>query len=382
MIMERGGAEPAMTTKHAKTVINLIFYIVGILLLCIFVPKLLRFFMPFVIGWIIALIANPLVRFFEKRFKIVRKHGSLVVIVGVLALVITGCYFLIAWIVREGIDFVKSIPHAYVQAQRGFRDIAENLSGLFSILPADLQASITEIAVNIDTYFGELIGTIGGPTLSFAGVIASEIPNLLVMTIFMLLSAYFFVADKERISAALRSIMPQSAVDQWNWLKEIFSRAVGGYFVAQFKIMGVIATILFIGFMILDIDHAILWALLIAFLDFIPFLGTGTAIWPWAAFQLLSGNFYMAAGLMIIYVICLLVHQLLQPKFVGDTVGMDSLTTLIFMFIGYRFSSVFGMIIAVPIGITVINLCRAGAFDKILGDVRELVRDFNAYRKS
>ena len=380
--MERGGAEPAMTTKHAKTVINLIFYIVGILLLCIFVPKLLRFFMPFVIGWIIALIANPLVRFFEKRFKIVRKHGSLVVIVGVLALVITGCYFLIAWIVREGIDFVKSIPHAYVQAQRGFRDIAENLSGLFSILPADLQASITEIAVNIDTYFGELIGTIGGPTLSFAGVIASEIPNLLVMTIFMLLSAYFFVADKERISAALRSIMPQSAVDQWNWLKEIFSRAVGGYFVAQFKIMGVIATILFIGFMILDIDHAILWSLLIAFLDFIPFLGTGTAIWPWAAFQLLSGNFYMAAGLMIIYVICLLVHQLLQPKFVGDTVGMDSLTTLIFMFIGYRFSSVFGMIIAVPIGITVINLCRAGAFDKILGDVRELVRDFNAYRKS
>ncbi|MBP3654046.1 MAG: sporulation integral membrane protein YtvI [Oscillospiraceae bacterium] len=371
-----------MTTKHAKTVINLIFYIVGILLLCIFVPKLLRFFMPFVIGWIIALIANPLVRFFEKRFKIVRKHGSLVVIVGVLALVITGCYFLIAWIVREGIDFVKSIPHAYVQAQRGFRDIAENLSGLFSILPADLQASITEIAVNIDTYFGELIGTIGGPTLSFAGVIASEIPNLLVMTIFMLLSAYFFVADKERISAALRSIMPQSAVDQWNWLKEIFSRAVGGYFVAQFKIMGVIATILFIGFMILDIDHAILWALLIAFLDFIPFLGTGTAIWPWAAFQLLSGNFYMAAGLMIIYVICLLVHQLLQPKFVGDTVGMDSLTTLIFMFIGYRFSSVFGMIIAVPIGITVINLCRAGAFDKVLGDVRELVRDFNAYRKS
>ena len=90
----------------------------------------------------------------------------------------------------------------------------------------------------------------------------------------------------------------------------------------------------------------------------------------------------MAIGLMIIYVICLLVHQLLQPKFVGDTVGMDPLATLVCMFIGYRFSSVVGMIIAVPIGIIIINLYKAGAFDKIIQDVKELVEDFNTYRKN
>ena len=371
-----------MRTRHTKTLINLTLYIVGILLLCCLAPRLLKFFMPIVIGWIIALIANPLVRFFEKRLKIVRKHGSLVVIVGVLALVITACYLVIAWLVREGIDFVKSIPHTYVQVQRAFREIGSNLSGLFAMLPSGLQADITEIIVNIDSYVGGLISTIGGPTLSFAGDIAQKMPNLLVMGIFMLLSAYFFVADKERISAGLRSVLPRSAMEQWNWLKDVFSRAVGGYFVAQFKIMGVIATILFIGFLILDIDHAVLWALLIAFLDFIPFLGTGTAIWPWAGFQMLRGEFYMAAGLMVIYVICLLVHQLLQPKFVGDTVGMDSLTTLLCMFIGYRVGGMLGMILAVPIGITIINLYREGAFDKILRDVRDLVRDFNAYRKS
>lgn len=371
-----------MQSKHVKTILNLLMYVIGILLLCFLLPRLIRFFMPFVIGWIIALIANPLVRFFEKKLKIVRKHGTWVVIVGVLALVITACYFAVTWLIREGIAFVGSIPEVYSAIVDGFRAIGNNLSGISAKLPPDFREGIAEFFVNIDTYIGEFVGNLGMPTLSVAGDIAKNIPNLLVQSIFMLLSAYFFIADKERISAGIRKIVPQSFMDRIAWIKRMFSKAVGGYFIAQFKIMGVIAVILWVGFLILRVDYGILWALLIALLDFLPFLGTGTAIWPWAAFQLLTGDYYMAVGLMIIYLICLLVHQILQPKFVGDTVGMDSLTTLIFMFIGYRISSVFGMILAVPIGIIIVNLYKAGAFDEIVGDVKEMLEDFNQYRKS
>ncbi len=371
-----------MNSKHFKTVINLTLYTIALVLACVLLPKLLRFFMPFVIGWMVALIANPLVKFFENHLKIIRKHGSLMVIVGVLALVITGCYFILAWLIREGIAFINGIPDLYSTLSQGLHDIAAKLSGLLTFLPTQLQTNMADFFTNMDASMGEIISSIGLPTLSAAGDIAKNIPNLLVMTIFMLLSAYFFVADKEKLSAGLHQILPQGVFDRWEWMKDIFSRAVGGYFVAQFKIMGVITAILFAGFLLLGIDYAILLALLIAFLDFIPFLGTGTAIWPWAAFLLMTGNYALAAKLMVLYVICLLVHQLLQPKFVGDTVGMDALTTLFCMFIGYRFSSVFGMIIAVPIGITVISLHKAGAFDKLLGDLRALVRDFNHYRNS
>lgn len=371
-----------MQSKHVKTLINLLLYAVGIALLCVLLPKVLSFFMPFVVGWIIAWIANPLVRFFEKRLKIVRKHGTWLVIVGVLALVIAACYFALSFLVREGASFVKSLPSYYLSVVEGFRDIGNNLSGVFAKLPPDMREGITEFFVNIDSYIGELISSLGMPTLSVAGDIAKNIPNLLIQGIFMILSAYFFVADRERISRAVRALLPQSMMDAFAWLRRMFSQAVGGYFKAQFKIMGVIAAILWIGFLILRVDYAILWAILISLLDFLPFLGTGTAIWPWAAYQFMRGNYTMVVGLMIIYLICLLVHQLLQPKFVGDTVGMDSMTTLFVMFIGYRISNVFGMIIAVPIGIIIINLYKAGAFDKLIGDVKELVTDFNQYRKS
>ncbi len=312
--------------------------------------------MPFVIGGVIALIANPLVKFFEKRLKIVRKHGTWLVIVGVLVLVIAICYLALSWLVREGVAFVAHLPEIYAAISEGLQEIGVEASFL------------TE--------------NISFPTLSVATDAVSNLPNLLVQAIFMFLAAYFFIADKEKISAGLNKIVPDSLVERWDWTKKIFSKAVGGYFVAQFKIMGVIAVLLFVGFLILDVEYATLLALIIAFLDFIPFLGTGTAIWPWAAFQLATGDYYMAIGLMIIYLICLLVHQLLQPKFVGDTVGMDPLTTLIFMFIGYRISGVLGMIIAVPIGIILINLQKAGAFDKMIGDVKSLIADLNEYRKN
>ncbi|MEE0966773.1 MAG: sporulation integral membrane protein YtvI [Bacilli bacterium] len=371
-----------MPSKHIKTILNILVYIIGIILIFILVPKLIKFFMPFVIGWIIAMLANPLIKFFEKNFKLVRKHGSWLVIVGTLSLVVAICYFLIAWLVREGIALVESIPQAYAIFVEEIHMIGSNLSVLLTKLPGDLNNLIVEFFINIDTYIGDLVSKIGMPTLSVAGNIAKNIPNLLVMTIFMLLSAYFFIADKEKIETGTRNIIPKSFFDRWDWLKDVFSKAVGGYFKAQFKIMGIIAIILWVGFMILRINYALLLGVVISFLDFLPFLGTGTAIWPWSIFLVLTGDYTTAIGLIIIYFICLLVHQLLQPKFVGDTVGLDSLTTLIFMFIGYRFSSVFGMIIAVPIGIIIVNLYKAGAFDKIILDVKSLIQYFNQYRHS
>ena len=373
-----------MQSKHVKTIVNLLIYVIGILLICLLLPKMIRFFMPFVIGWIISLIANPLVKFFEKKLKIVRKHGTWLVIVGVLAMVIGIGYLVISWLVNEGVGFVQNLPGMYSAMVQGFREIGDNLTLLFEKynLPVNVHEGIAQILGNLDAYLGDIISTLGAPTLSIAGDLVSYLPNLLVQMIFMFLSAYFFIADKEKISATLRKILPQSVFDRWAWIKRLFSKAVGGYFVAQFKIMGVIAVILFAGLLILKVDFAILLALLIAFLDFIPFLGTGTIIWPWAAFQLMTGDYSMAIGLMIIYLVCLLVHQLLQPKFVGDTVGLNPLTTLIFMFIGYRISGVIGMIIAVPVGIIVINLQKAGAFDSFMKDVKCLLEDFNKYRKS
>lgn len=80
----------------------------------------------------------------------------------------------------------------------------------------------------------------------------------------------------------------------------------------------------------------------------------------------------MLVGLIVLYVITQLVRQLIQPKLVGDSMGIKPLLTLVLLYAGYRVGGVFGMIFAVPAGLIAINLYKAGAFDYILDDVRIL----------
>ena len=89
----------------------------------------------------------------------------------------------------------------------------------------------------------------------------------------------------------------------------------------------------------------------------------------------------MAVGMIVLYVVSLVVHQIVQPKLIGDSVGLDPFASLLFMFIGYRVGSVVGMILAIPIGMILINLYEAGAFDTLVWCVREVVNDFNNFRK-
>ena len=131
----------------------------------------------------------------------------------------------------------------------------------------------------------------------------------------------------------------------------------------------------------MDVPFAILLAVLIAFLDMLPFFGTGTALIPWAIFDVLSGDYKTAIGLVILYVLCLVLHQVLQPKMVGDTIGLDPFLALIFMFIGWKIKGLLGMIIAIPIGMIIINFYKAGVFDNLIKMFKTLIRDFNEFRK-
>lgn len=176
-------------------------------------------------------------------------------------------------------------------------------------------------------------------------------------------------------------LTPNSLLNRWDVVYTALKGAVGGYFRAQFKIMGVVFLILLVGMMILGVDYAILLALLIAFLDFLPFFGTGAVMWPWAVYQLLEQNYKMAVGLLIIWGVSQLVRQLIQPKMVGDSIGLEPIPTLFLLYVGFRIGGAFGLIIAVPIGMIIVSLYRAGMFSNFVKSVKILFQDAGAFRK-
>ena len=102
---------------------------------------------------------------------------------------------------------------------------------------------------------------------------------------------------------------------------------------------------------------------------------------PWAVVEILSGEYKLAIGLLIIWCVGQIVRQLIQPKIVGDSIGIDPIPTLFLLYIGYHMAGVMGMILALPIGIILINLYEEGVFDTTKESVKILVAGFQRFRR-
>lgn len=366
---------------YLKVILNLLTAL-AVVLLCIFLlPRCIWFFMPFILGWLIALIASPVVHFFEEKLKVKRKAMTAVVIVAVLAVVVLLVYLLGAKLIKEGINFVNELPNIWNSILAEFNKVGANLQGVYNRMPADTQATIDDILVELGNYADGVMSRIELPSFEAVGNVAKQIPDIFLGVVICLLSAYFFVADKGYMSAVAEKYLPASVRYHFNLIRRSFRNAVGGYFRAQFKIECWVYILLVIGLMILGVDYAFLVAFGIAILDFLPVFGTGTVMIPWALIELLSNNYRMMFGLLAIWLIAQLVRQVIQPKIVGDSMGMDAIPTLFLLYIGYRAAGVMGMILAVPIGIIVVNLYEEGAFDTTRQSLRILVAGFNHFRK-
>ena len=366
---------------YVKVTLNL-FTAIAVVLLCIFLlPRCIWFFMPFILGWLISLIASPVVRFFEEKLKVKRKAMTAVVIVAVLAAVVLLVYMLIAKLVREGVNFINELPNIWNAILAELNKVGANLQGIYDRMPADMQATIDDIILESGNYMSSMLGKTELPSFEAVGNAAKQIPDIFLGVVMCLLSAYFFVADKGYMAAAAEKFVPTSVRYHFDLIRRSFRNAVGGYFRAQFKIECWIYILLVIGLMILGVDYAFLVAFGIAVLDFLPVFGTGTVMVPWAVIELLSENYRMMFGLIAIWLIGQLVRQVIQPKIVGDSIGMDAIPTLFLLYIGYRVAGVLGMILAVPIGIIVVNLYEEGVFDTTRQSLRILVAGFNHFRK-
>jgi sporulation integral membrane protein YtvI len=366
---------------YIKILLNFIITILTVLFLLFILPGILRFFMPFVIGWVIAMIANPLVKFLENKVKLLRKHSSAIIIITVILAVAGVLYLTISFLAREILELMNDLPSIVDEFEDRLNGMNDQLHGLSGSLTVNMQTQIDNILAASGDFIRKFVADFKVPTMSAAGSFAKNIAEGFLMTIVTILSAYFFIVEREKLLAILKKQLPESTIRGWGLISDNFKAAFGGYFKAQFKIMIVLIIIMFVGFEILKVDYSFLIALGIAFLDLLPVFGTGAVLWPWAVIDIIMGNYASAVGLVVIYLICQVLKQILQPKIVGDSIGISPLTTLIFMFVGYKFYGVIGMIIGIPIGMVLVNLYRIGIFESTICGFRIIFHDINEFRK-
>lgn len=367
--------------QYLKALTNVCFGIV-VVCLCIWIlPRILWFFMPFVIGWLLSLLANPLVHFFEDKIKMKRKAGTALVIVSVIGVICLGLYAVGVKLVKEAYGLFTSLPEIWESTERDVQWVWSKWGGVINRLPEDAVRQVQEFSSEMGQSFSGMITDLSGPTVDAVGSFAKNLPGILIGTIMCLLSAYFFVAEKEYLHTLAERYCSESTKEKARLMKNTLYGAIGGYFKAQIKIEVWIYLITAVGFLLLDIEYAFLTSLVIALMDILPILGTGIVLIPWAILKFLSGQYSFGIGLLLIWGGGLLIRQIIQPKIVGDSIGMPPIPTLLLLYAGYKFAGVLGMIVAVPLGILVQTMNESGLFDGIKASFLLLWRGFNRFRR-
>ena len=366
--------------RYWKALVNLVVAAIILFGIVWLIPRAIVFFAPFVVGWVIALIAGPLVRFFEEKIKLKRKIGSAFVIIAVIALVVLVIYIVCAQLFEQMKGLIGALPEMLERAEEDFSSIVLNLNQLLGKLPGGLHLNLDENVLELDSYMGELLEKVGSPTIVAAGNFAMQLPAVFIGVIMALLSSYFFVAERHHINEWFRGHMPASMLLRCHMVRSSLVKSVGGYLKAQLKIEIWMYFLLLVGLGILRVNYFALIALGIAILDFLPFLGTGTVLIPWAVIRILTAEYKTAIGLLVIWGVGQLARQLIQPKIVGDSIGVPPLPTLFLLFIGYKVGGVVGMIVAVPVGLLVYTLYEDGAFETTKNSILILLAGVNRFR--
>lgn len=370
MHMKIGGENTLNSAAYKKNIFTFIKLSVAVLATVYLLPPLLKIFMPFVIGFLIASASQPIVNFLEKKIKIRRKAGAAVIIVFSIGVVVALSYFVLQFLVFQFLDFVGTFPAIIQSASKSLTEVKNNFESVVNSLPLSISSSIYSGLNKMTETAGETINSMSASIMSKVSSFAQNVPTIFLSTVVCVLSAYFFISDKKKFSDFFNKIIPDSTKKIVFMVVNGTKKAFLGYFVAQIKIELCVYICLVVGFFLLKIDFVWIISLGIAFLDFLPIFGTGTAMVPWAIIEIVSGNYMQAIGLLILWAVSQILRQFLQPRFVSNSVGLSELSTLILMYLGFVLGGVIGMIVSVPLGIVIYSLYKDGIFDESISEIK------------
>ena len=221
------------------------------------IPKLMGFFWPFVASWILALLATPFCNFLEKHIKLNKKWSSAVIIILVLVLIAGLGYIAITKLGRELMELFSGAPAYYGYVKTTIKLLSKNLTDIVSPISADFGNQIQVFFNNLLSQMGGVINKFAPKGVEMMGTAAADLTNGFIGTIVMIISAYFFIADRERLGEFFWKVVPEDIGQTTRDIKDKVFAALGGFFVAQVKIMCIVFVILLIGFLIIGNTYAL-----------------------------------------------------------------------------------------------------------------------------
>ena len=322
---------------------NRILYIGGA---CFLVWLGLRYLLPaavpFLLGGALALTAEPGVRALQKTAKFPRLPAA-ALCVSLTLLLFAGVLSLLGAVtIREVGNLAKMAP----AVGQGLTVLEDWLVRLADRAPDSIRPALIRTVTDTFQDGTALINKVSSALPGMAAGFLGKVSNGALTAATGILAGFMISARLPKLKVWITDRLPPKWKDQiLPGMKEVRG-TFGRWLKAQLKLMGMTWLVVTAGFLLLKIKHGVLWAALVALVDAVPVLGTGTVLVPWAIVRFLQGDTLQGVGLLVTYGAAWLIRSVLEPRLVGKSLGIDPLVSLAAFYAGFKFWGVPGMVLA------------------------------------
>ncbi|MBY7143749.1 sporulation integral membrane protein YtvI [Virgibacillus sp. NKC19-3] len=347
-----------MLRSISKRQWSLIFLFIILLLFIIFV---LPVSIPLIIALITALALNPLVRFIQRKGKMSRKIS--VIIVFLLFLIIMGVAgtFAITKATTQVVNFVENVPTYFNELNDIYQDWERNLQQYTNNLPPEF---VNQVSNSIEDNLTALSETARETiTLDNIAQVFAKVPSFLISFIVYLIALFLFMLELPVLKSKTYRLFTKETAEKVSFMNKRLTDVLLGFFKAQFLVSLIILAVTLIGLYLIIPEVALIMSLIIWIVDLIPIIGSIAILGPWALFMLLSGDTTMSVQLAVLAIILLAIRRTIEPKVMGQHIGLSPLSTLIAMFLGLQLLGFLGFILG-PLFVIAFNSAKEAGIIK------------------
>ena len=339
---------------------------------------LLSLFAPFVAALITAAILHPLVRWLQRRLGMSRKISALLILLLLFGLLGAGIGYLGYAAGVELIALVQNWDSLLANLQSTLDQMETMFAQLWNMVPPQLTASMESITSGLFEWLSSAVPNLLNVLVEYTTNKARGIPDVVLAFIIYLMACYMLTVDYPYLRSRAAQHTHQRLLRFLKQVRDTALAAFGGYLRAEFLLSVVVFFILLVGFFVIGQPYGLLLALGLAVMDFIPIIGAGTVMVPWAVIDVFMGSYLHGVELMVIWGVIALFRRVGEPKFVGDQTGLSPIVSLISIYIGWRAAGVLGMILGPTIALIAWNLVKLGIFEGVRLDLAAAAEDIMA----
>lgn len=338
----------------------------------------LSILMPFLLAFIMAWAFNPVIRVLQKRLRLTRKLFSYILVLVFYALLFILCLAFAEQVITQLVGLTRSVPTIISQLQSVYNLLYTETQELLALLPPEYDTLRIEILAWVAQawdWLRNLISRVLGSAVGVTSNLAMEVPGFVIFLTVLVLASCIITADFPNLRENIYGYVGVKGKESLRLMGHSFRTAVLGFFRSQLIFALVDMAIILTAFFIIGVPYPLPIALVLAFLDFIPFFGAGTVLVPWGLICLVLGFFKMGAQLLFLYLVLYVLRRIFEPRVLGGATGFSSLQMLFSMYAGMQLCGITGLVVAPIVWITGVNFLRTGILDGFFADIRFVIGD-------